>query len=91
MLVISDYIPAGRTSRVHSHSGVEAFYTVDGDQCLETKEKAFPMKKGDTLLVPTGVTMRLVATGAITTSGLCRNCLRLFEAPVTRRPVETAS
>jgi quercetin dioxygenase-like cupin family protein len=28
-----------------------------------TKEKAYRMKKGDTLVVPTGVTMRLVATG----------------------------
>ena len=63
MLVISAYIPAAMTSRVLFHSGVEAFYTVDGEQCLETKDKAFPMKKGDTLVVPTGITMRLVATG----------------------------
>jgi hypothetical protein len=32
MLVISAYIPSGMTSRVHLHSGVEAFYTVDGAQ-----------------------------------------------------------
>lgn len=56
MLVISAYIPAGLTSRVHVHSGVEAFYTVDGQQCLETKDRAFPMRKRDTLVVPTGVT-----------------------------------
>jgi quercetin dioxygenase-like cupin family protein len=63
MLVISAYIPAGMTSRVHFHSGVKAFYTVDGEQCWETAERAFRMKQGDTLVVPTGVTMRLVATG----------------------------
>ena len=61
MLVISAYIPAGMTSRVHFHSGVEAFYAVDEEQCLETKDKAFPMKKGDSLVIPTGITMRLVA------------------------------
>jgi quercetin dioxygenase-like cupin family protein len=54
MLVISAYIPSGMTSRVHFHSGVEAFYVVDGEQCLETPEHAFPMKKGETLVVPAG-------------------------------------
>lgn len=37
LLAISAYIPRGMTSRVHHHSGVEAFYTVDGQQCLETQ------------------------------------------------------
>ena len=46
MLVISAYIPSGMTSRVHVHSGVEAFYVVDGEQCLETTERAFRMEKG---------------------------------------------
>ena len=50
MLVISAYIPAGMTARVHLHSGVEAFYVVDGEQCLGTKDAAFKMKKGETLL-----------------------------------------
>lgn len=47
MLVFSAYIPAGLTSRVHLHSGVEAFYVVDGEQCLETPDRAYPMKKGE--------------------------------------------
>ena len=64
MVVISAYIPSGLTSRVHVHSGVEAFYVVDGEQCLETADRAFKMQKGETLVVPTGVTMRLVATGS---------------------------
>jgi len=63
MLVISAYIPAGQTSRVHVHSGVEAFYVVDGDQCLETPRRTYPMSKGATAIVATGDTMRLVATG----------------------------
>lgn len=63
MLVISAYIPVGMTSRVHHHSGVEAFYTVDGEQCLETPTGAHRIPKGSALTVPAGVTMRLVATG----------------------------
>ena len=91
MLVISAYIPAGMTSRVHFHSGVEAFYTVDGEQCLETKEKAFPMKKGDTLVVPTGVTMRLVATGKMPRRAFAVVVYDSSKPPVTRLPMETAS
>ncbi len=64
MLVISSNIPVGLTSRVHHHSGVEAFYVVDGEQCLETPTRAYPMKKGDVLVLPTGVTMQMVVTGA---------------------------
>jgi hypothetical protein len=30
MLIMSAYVPAGLTSRIHTHSGVEAFYVVDG-------------------------------------------------------------
>jgi quercetin dioxygenase-like cupin family protein len=63
MLVISSYISPGLTSRVHHHSGVEAFYVVDGEQCLETPTRAYPMKTGDVLVLPTGVTMQMVTTG----------------------------
>ena len=91
MLVISAYIPAGMTSRVHFHSGVEAFYTVDGEQCLETKDKAFPMKKGDTLVVPTGITMRLVATGTKPRRAFAVIVYDSAQPPVTRLPMETAS
>ena len=91
MLVISAYIPAGLTSRVHFHSGVEAFYTVDGEQCLETKERAFRMKKGDTLVVPTGITMRLVATGAVPRRAFAVIVYDSSKPPVTRLPMETAA
>lgn len=63
MLVISAYVASGLTSRVHTHSGVEGFYVVDGEQCLETEAGADTMRKGQGLAVPAGVTMRLVAIG----------------------------
>lgn len=64
MLVISSYTSPGLTSRVHHHSGVEAFFVVDGEQCLETPTHAYPMKTGDALVLPTGVTMQMVVTGS---------------------------
>jgi len=91
MLVISAYIPVGMTSRVHLHSGVEAFYTVDGEQCLETAEQAFKMRKGDTLVVPTGVTMRLVATGAKPRRAFAVIVYDSSKPPTTRMPMEKAA
>jgi quercetin dioxygenase-like cupin family protein len=63
MLAMSAYIPAGLTSRVHVHSGVEGFYVVDGEQCLETATRIYPMPKGTAVMVSAGEVMRLVATG----------------------------
>jgi len=91
MLVISAYIPAGMTSRVHLHSGVEAFYVVDGEQCLETAERAFKMRRGETLVIPTGVTMRLVATGAKPRRAFAVIVYDSSKPPTTRMGMEKAS
>jgi quercetin dioxygenase-like cupin family protein len=84
MLVMSAYIPPGLTSRVHHHSGVEAFYVVDGEQCLETPERAHTMHKGGTLAVPAGVTMRLVATGSTPRRALAVIVYDAAQPPTTR-------
>jgi quercetin dioxygenase-like cupin family protein len=91
MLVISAYIPSGMTSRVHLHSGVEAFYVVEGEQCLETAERAFKMRKGEALAVPTGVTMRLVANGSKPRRAFAVIVYDSSKPPTTRMPMETAS
>lgn len=91
MLVISAYIPSGLTSRVHFHSGIEAFYTVDGEQCLETANQAFKMRKGDSLVVPTGITMRLVATGTKPRRALAVIVYDSSKPPTTRMPMEKAA
>jgi quercetin dioxygenase-like cupin family protein len=84
MLVYSAYIPPGLTSRVHHHSGPEAFYVVEGEQCLETEARAYPMHKGDTLVIPTGVTMQLVATGSIPRRSFAVVVYDASQAPTTR-------
>jgi len=84
MLVYSAYIPPGLTSRIHLHSGIEAFFVVDGEQCLETVDRDYPMHKGDILALPTGVTMRLVATGSIPRKALAVVVFDAAQPPTTR-------
>ncbi len=90
MRIISAYIPSGMTSRVHLHSGVEAFYLVEGEQCLQTRDKAYKMRPGDTLMIPTGVTMRLVGTGTKPHRGFAVVVYDSSKPPVTRFPIEMA-
>lgn len=64
MNVISSAFAPGMYSAVHHHSGVEAFYVIEGEQCAETPTQASMLRKGDTLAIPTGVPMRLAVTGS---------------------------
>ena len=84
MLVMSAYVPAGTTSRVHHHSGVEAFFTVDGEQCLETPDRIYPLPKGAMLAIPAGITMRLVASGAQPRRALAIIIYDADQPPTTR-------
>lgn len=70
MQVISARFTPGMYSLVHHHSGVEAFYVLEGEQCLETPTTATRMRAGETLTIPAGVPMRLIATGSTTRHGL---------------------
>ena len=65
MLVMPAYVPAGLTSHIHTHSGVQGFYVVDGEQCLETPTRTYKMPKGEGFVIPAGVTIRLAATVTI--------------------------
>jgi quercetin dioxygenase-like cupin family protein len=91
MRVLSAYIPSGMTSRVHFHSGVEAIYTVDGEQCVETKDRAIKIEKGQSAVLPTGVTMRLVAVGGQPRRGFGVIVYDSSKPPTTRMPMEQAS
>lgn len=91
MLVISANVPAGMTSRVHLHSGVEAFYAVDGEGCLQTAATAHKLAKGETLVVPTGVTMRFIATGTQPRRDFAVIVYDSSKPPTTRFPMEQAS
>jgi quercetin dioxygenase-like cupin family protein len=88
MLAMSAYVPAGLTSRIHTHSGVEGSYVVDGQQCLETPTRIYRMAKGGTLVIPAGVTMRLVATGTKPRRALALIVYDSSQPPTTRIEME---
>ena len=54
----------GMETRVHRHPGVEAWYTLEGEQCLETPAGKLVQRAGDPgVFVPGGPPMRLTGTG----------------------------
>jgi quercetin dioxygenase-like cupin family protein len=91
LLAMSAYIPQGMTSRVHHHSGVEAFYTVDGQQCLETENRAYNLPKGEILAVPAGIPMRLVANGSTPRRALAVIVYDSAQPPTVRMDMSFAS
>lgn len=54
----------GMTAPLHTHSGMEAFYTLTGDTCLETSAGVQNARgPGNIVLVEGGLPMLLMATG----------------------------
>ena len=47
--------PPGMRTRVHSHPGPEAFYIVEGEQCMDTPTDRRKIGAGSTYIVPSGV------------------------------------
>lgn len=70
MQVNSAAFAPGMYTLVHHHSGVEAFYVLEGEQCLATPTGAYTLRKGETLALPAGMPMRLVATGSTLRRGV---------------------
>jgi hypothetical protein len=56
----------GMTSVIHRHAGVEAWYTLVGEQCLETPGGTLVQRAGDPgMMVPGGEPMMLTGTGTV--------------------------
>jgi quercetin dioxygenase-like cupin family protein len=53
MRVHSTFLREGTTTPVHTHSGPEVFYIVDGAQCLDTQEKGNRLGPGESFILPT--------------------------------------
>jgi quercetin dioxygenase-like cupin family protein len=64
MQVLSSDLTPGMYSTVHHHSGVEAIYVIEGEGCFETPARGFRVRKGDTLAMAGGTSMRAVVTGS---------------------------
>lgn len=66
----------GMRSPVHRHPGVEAWYTLEGEQCLETPRGRLGQRAGDAgVMVPGGLPMMLTGTG----SGVRRSLVLILQ------------
>lgn len=52
MRVLSSLLKPGSTTPIHTHSGPEVFYIVDGEQCLEMSEASQHLGSGQSYVVP---------------------------------------
>ena len=62
MAMATRFLP-GQFSPVHTHSGPEAWWVLEGEQCLQTTRATVRAHAGQSAFVAEGDTMRLVATG----------------------------
>jgi quercetin dioxygenase-like cupin family protein len=58
MRVQSSNLLPGTVTPVHTHSGPETFYIVDGAQCIERENDAISISSGQTFVVPKGTIHR---------------------------------
>ena len=58
--------PPGMKTRVHVHSGPEAWYVVSGAQCLRTPDRTIVARAGEGAVVPEGPPMILSTVGSET-------------------------
>ena len=54
---------AGMRTRVHAHSGPEAFYVIDGEQCTETPTHRRRIKAGESYIVKSGLHLQSAPHG----------------------------
>ena len=52
MRVLSSLLEPGSTTPIHTHSGPEVFYVVDGEQCIEMSESGQHLVAGQSFVVP---------------------------------------
>lgn len=60
---IESIFPPGMRTRVHSHPGPEAFFVIDGEQCMETPTRKMRVGAGGTFIVPAGPHVQAAAKG----------------------------
>lgn len=63
MMAMSAFFLPGHYSVIHTHPGPEAWWVLEGEQCLQTTRSTIRARAGHGAIVPEGDTMRMVATG----------------------------
>jgi quercetin dioxygenase-like cupin family protein len=69
MYMEATFVPGGSVAP-HRHSGPEAWYTLSGEQCLETPEGRRIARAGEATIIPGGSPMALLALGKETRRSL---------------------
>lgn len=64
MMAMSAYFLPGQYSVIHTHPGPEAWWVLEGQQCLETTRTTIKAAAGEGAIVAEGDTMRMVGTGS---------------------------
>src|SRR2546430_16124377 len=59
-------MPVGAYTMVHTHPGPEAWYVLEGAQCLDTPGGALRVAAGQTGVAPPDTPMRLHNSGSVT-------------------------
>lgn len=78
------YVPALVLAELDYFLRNEGFFVADGQQCLETADRTHVMNRGDTLMLPAGIAMRLVATGPTPRRALAVIVYDASQPPTTR-------
>lgn len=60
---MESWFPAGMRTRVHSHSGPEGFYVIDGEQCTQSPTDRRVIKAGESYIVPGGAHLQAAPKG----------------------------
>ena len=58
-------MPPGMHTGVHRHPGPEAWYVIDGEQCLETLTGVQKARSGESMFAPPNVPMELTNDGSV--------------------------
>jgi len=69
MYVEATFLPGGSLPP-HKHSGPELWYTLSGEQCLETPNGTMTARAGESAIVPGGTPMAPLAVGSETPRSL---------------------
>ena len=62
MVMVAHFLP-GQFSVVHTHPGPEAWWVLEGEQCLQTTRTTIRTRARQSAIVAEGDTMRMVGTG----------------------------
>jgi mannose-6-phosphate isomerase-like protein (cupin superfamily) len=60
---MESWFPLGMRTRVHSHSGPEAFYVIEGQQCVETPSEQRIIAPGQSYIVEEGAHLQAAPEG----------------------------